>query len=257
MVKKIFTFDLDIRKAKSTPAPILVEGDNGNEFIITLTDSGEPVDLTNCRVLLLFSQPSGRTAQQDNAGNGITMSVDAVNKFTVNVYTTSFSPGLNNCEVQVLSGNNFDTLVTSAQFNFTCRRSILNEDTIQATDEYPILVGLIDRVTKVEGALEPIEQNESARQTAEAARLANESGRVSAEAARAAAEDDRKGAETARKNAENARVTAEQERANAEKLQGKPQIPPAKPNGTMSPQLPLRLKQSHPQQQKQRSAVVA
>lgn len=177
MVKKTFTFDLDIKKAQSTPPPTLVEGDNGNEFIITLTDNGKPVDLTDCRILLLFSQPNGRTAQQDNDGNGIEMVEGAVNKFTVNVYITSFSPGTNNCEVQVLSGENFGTLVTSAQFNFKCRRSILNEDTIKATDEYPILAKLTAVVEDTVAKLEPIERNEDER-------IANEEAREQAEEAR-------------------------------------------------------------------------
>lgn len=230
MVKKTFTFDIDIKKARSTPPPELVEGDNGNEFAITLTDNGEPVDLTDCRVLVLFSQPNGRTAQQDNDGNGVTMDETAVNKFTVNVYTTSFSPGTNNCEIQVLSGEGYGTLVTSAQFNFECRRSILNDDTIQSTDEYPILVGLVQRVEEVEEKLLPIEENEDARLAAEEERIAAETARQEAETEREQAEllreqeeedriadeEIRIGNEASRKEAENQRYFAESGRVSAE-----------------------------------------
>lgn len=230
MVKKTFTFDIDIKKARSTPPPELVEGDNGNEFAITLTDNGEPVDLTDCRVLVLFSQPNGRTAQQDNDGNGVTMDETAVNKFTVNVYTTSFSPGTNNCEIQVLSGEGYGTLVTSAQFNFECRRSILNDDTIQSTDEYPILVGLVQRVEEVEEKLLPIEENEDARIAAEEERIAAETARQEAETEREQAEllreqeeedriadeEIRIGNEVSRKEAENQRYLAESGRVSAE-----------------------------------------
>ena len=203
MVKKTFTFDIDIKKARSTPPPELVEGDNGNEFAVTLTDNGVPVDLTDCRVLILFSQPNGRTAQQDNNGNGVTMDETAVNKFTVNVYTTSFSPGTNNCEIQVLSGDNYETLVTSAQFNFECRRSILNKDTIQSTDEYPILADLVRTVEGAVERLEPIERDE-------AARIAAEADRIAAETARAEAETAREQAELLREQEEADRITDEQ-----------------------------------------------
>ena len=203
MVKKTFTFEIDIKQARSTPPPELVEGDNGNEFIITLNDNGEPIDLSNCRVLLLFSQPNGRTAQQDNDGHGITMDEDENNKFTVKVYTTSFAPGTNNCEVQVLSGENYETLVTSAQFNFECRRSILNDDTILAVDTYPILAGLVTRVESAVAALEPIERDEDAR-------IANEEDRVEAEALRQEAETSREQAEILREQEEADRITDEQ-----------------------------------------------
>lgn len=216
MVKKTFTFDIDIKKARSTPPPELVEGDNGNEFAVTLTDNGVPVDLTDCRVLILFSQPNGRTAQQDNNGNGVTMDETAVNKFTVNVYTTSFSPGTNNCEIQVLSGDNYETLVTSAQFNFECRRSILNDDTIQATNEYPILAGLISRVEEAEGRLVDIEANENARVESEADRIAAEQDRAQNEFMREMAEADRVEAENLRADNENVRTGNEDQRIIAE-----------------------------------------
>ena len=216
MVKKTFTFDIDIKKARSTPPPELVEGDNGNEFAVTLTDNGVPVDLTDCRVLILFSQPNGRTAQQDNNGNGVTMDETAVNKFTVNVYTTSFSPGTNNCEIQVLSGDNYETLVTSAQFNFECRRSILNKDTIQSTDEYPILADLVRTVEGAVERLEPIERDEAARIAAEADRIAAEQDRAQNEFMREMAEAERVEAENLRIDNENVRTGNEDQRIIAE-----------------------------------------
>ena len=45
--------------------------------------------------------------------------------------------------MQIYSGAALKTLVTSAKFNFTCRRGILNDETVQSTGEYPLLVGLM------------------------------------------------------------------------------------------------------------------
>lgn len=215
-VTKVFNLALDIKKSVSNRAIEVVEGDNGNVIVATLTDNGEAVDLTGCRVLAVFAKADGRTAQQDNDGHGVTVSGTENNVINIDLYTSSFAPGLVECEIQVLSGTGYETLVTSAKFNFTCRRSIMNEDTVQATDEYPILVGLIDRVTEVEDALEPIEQNESTRQAAETARASAETSRAAAETERASAEAARVTAETARVTAENGRVSAEQSRASAE-----------------------------------------
>lgn len=68
MVKKIINIDLDLKRVSAQPKdiPQLVEGDNGNVFVITLTDDGVPVDLSGCRILAVFSKVSdGTTAEQD------------------------------------------------------------------------------------------------------------------------------------------------------------------------------------------------
>lgn len=174
MVKKRFSVSLDVKNSSSNRPIEVVEGDNGNEIEVTLTDEGTPVALSGCRVLAIFSKSDGRTAQQDNDGHGITMEDETAGRFTIALYTGSFSPGLVECEIQVLSGEAFTTLVTSAKFNFSCRRSIMNADTVQSTDEYPILVDLIDRVNAAEDELSGIAAQEDARKQAETERLAAE-----------------------------------------------------------------------------------
>lgn len=51
MFKKKFYVQLDIKRSLSNREFEVVDGDNANELIITLTDNGAPVDLENCRVL--------------------------------------------------------------------------------------------------------------------------------------------------------------------------------------------------------------
>ena len=129
----------------------VVEGDNGNVIEITLTDDGSPVDLTSCKVLAVFGLPTGQTVEQDTDEGSVTIGGTDNNVITIALKTGSFSPGkaasgLMKCEIQVYSGDDLDTLVTSAQFTFRCRRAIINDETIAATDDYPILVELIEEV---------------------------------------------------------------------------------------------------------------
>ena len=197
-IKKSFPVMLDMKRSASNREFELVEGDTGNEITVTLKDDGQAVDLTGCRVLAVFSKSNGTSSQDSEAGSLIVSG----NTVTIPVYAASVAPGLVECELQVYSGENNDTLVTSAKFNFKCRRGILNADTLESTDEYPLLVGLIDDVN---GLSEAVNAAEAARASAEAARVSAETARSSAETARSTAETERCAAEAARISAEEGR----------------------------------------------------
>lgn len=171
-VKKRFSIALDIKRATANREFEVVEGDNGNILVVTLTDDGAPIDLTGCLICAIFSKSTG-TAQQDNDGNGITLDPEETNKLEIELYTSSFAPGLVECELQVYSGLDKKTLVTSAKLNFKCRRGIANDDTILSTNEWPLLVDMMDRV----------EQGEETREAQEQTRQANEAGRIARDAA--------------------------------------------------------------------------
>ena len=214
MVQKRFSIALDIKRPTANRDFEVVEGDNGNILEVTLTDDGQAVELSSCRVCAIFSKSDGNTAQQDNDGHGI--AVTAPNKLTISLYTTSVAPGLVECELQVYSGGDHATLVTSAKFNFMCRRGIANDDTIEATDEWPILVGMIQRVEAAEDAETLRVAAENTRVSSENTRIADEAARNTAEGNRATAEAARAGAEAGRASAESGRVTAENTRITAE-----------------------------------------
>ncbi len=152
VIDKTFRVSLDMKAPTAQRNEWeVVEGDNGNIIEITLMDDGVPVDLTGCKVLAVFGLPTGQTVEQDTDEGSVTIGGTDNNVITIALKTGSFSPGksssgLMKCEVQVYSGNDLDTLVTSAQFTFRCRRAIINDDTIAATDDYPILVELIEEV---------------------------------------------------------------------------------------------------------------
>ena len=223
-ILKTIPIALDLKRvgAQAQALPTLVEGDNGNVFVITMTDDGEPLDLSAAsRVICVFSKTSdGKTVEQDtedanvalddygitvnegetpalndtitvinNGGvltvnvsgtitgasvdaekfleklpddgtyvikfNGtswqygdhsVTISGDDSNIITVKLKSASFGAGTNNCEVQIYSGN---ILVTTANFNFKGRKGIMNDETIQSEEKYPILVTLINEVSRV------------------------------------------------------------------------------------------------------------
>lgn len=154
--KKTFRVSLDMKAPTAQRNEWeVVEGDNGNVLEITLTDDGEPVDLTGCLVLAVFGLPTGQTVEQDTDEGSVTIGGTDNNVITIALKTGSFSPGksasgLMKCEIQVYSGISPDlTLITSAQFTFRCRRAIMNSETIQATDEYPVLVELIEQVQQL------------------------------------------------------------------------------------------------------------
>ena len=177
-VQKRFYVALDIKRPTANRDFEVVEGDNGNILEIELTDDGVAVDLSGCRVLAVFSKSDG-AAQQDTDGHGVEVDTEQTNRLTIALYTSSVAPGLVECELQVYSGDGYATLATTAKFNFMCRRGIANEDVLQATEEWPILVDTLHRCEAVEDAeAERVlveaarEEQEDARQTAEEAREA-------------------------------------------------------------------------------------
>ena len=213
------TFDVALElKQTSTNAPFyVIEGDNGNKIRITVTDGGSAVDLTDCRVIAVFSKSNG-TSMQDSAeaGGGVTIGGTYNNEVTVALRPASIAPGQVECELQIYSDENKTTLITTAKFNFECQRAIFNEDTAMATNEYPLLVSLISVCNGIVAAEELRVTAEASRVSAEGERAAAEAARETAEGERVEAEEAREAAETARVSAESSRVATEQGRETAE-----------------------------------------
>ena len=202
-IKKRFSVALDIKRSVSNRAFEVVEGDNGNIIDVTLTDDGQPIDLSGCRVLAVFSKSNG-TSSQDSAVEGGGVSVDE-NRVSISLFIPSFAPGMVECELQVYSGTAQTTLVTSAKFNFKCRRGILNPDAVKATDEHPLLVGLIEQCRGLEQSFSDFSLEEQTRGASEEGRAYAENEREVAEAQRGLAETARTAGETTRVQAEGAR----------------------------------------------------
>ena len=148
MVTKTFEIQLDLKQASTNPRMIVVGGDTANFFLVTLTDDGEPVDLTDCRVIAVFSTSSGLAAQDGGSDEGgITIGGLHNNEITIELFNGSYSyDGLTRCELQIYSGADMSTLATTATFSFRANRPILNDESIVQTREFPILTSLISEV---------------------------------------------------------------------------------------------------------------
>ena len=174
MITKTFDVALDMKRSSSREFEV-VEGDSGNIIRVVLTDDGEPVELTDRLVVAVFALPDGTTVEQDTTEGSVTIEGNVA---TIALKTGSAKPGTVNCELQVYGGEDNATLVTSAQFNFRCRRSIMNADTIQATDQYPLLTKMLVEVAELDAL---VTDAEAERAVAESAREQNEQARQAAE----------------------------------------------------------------------------
>lgn len=176
-VNKTFDLSLDVKRPTYHGEFSVVNGDNGNIIHILLTDGEAAVDLTGCRVIAAFSRADGSASMQDSAfeDGGITLGGDSGNEVTIALSPASFSPGVVECELQVYSDSSLSTLITTARFNFSCRPSIINEDTIQSAPEFPLLKQVLDEIDTATAQLDEIvkdaetAQKECAEETAKLA----------------------------------------------------------------------------------------
>ncbi len=195
-VQKEFSISLDTKRSTANREFEVVDGDNGNVLRIALTDDGRPVRLPGCLILAVFSHANG-TAQQDNKGNGIMLGEEE-NELIVALGLASIAPGLVECEILVFSGESQSTLITSARFNFFCRRGIVNTQTLDEEAEWPLLVDVLRRAEKLEEGLEGLSVDADAAANAAAAANANNAAFAAAEKQRVQKENARVAAEDAR-----------------------------------------------------------
>jgi len=154
-IKKRFEVALDIADAGANREFTVVEGDSGNEINVTLTDGGEPVDLTGCRVIAVFSKADGTAAQDSGSeGGGVALCGTLNNEVTITLFSGSIATGVVECELQIYSDADLSTLVTTARFTFNCRRAIMDAGTVAATAEYPVLGGLVHSMEEVKQRME-------------------------------------------------------------------------------------------------------
>lgn len=157
---KRFSLTLDmVRTIRSHPFEV-VDGDTGNMLEIRLENDGVPVDLTGRYVCMVFRSCIG-TALQD-ADSGIALG-PKTGAFTIDLLPGSYGPGNVSADVQVYSGADRGTLITSTRFTFRCRNALLNGETMRAQATYPPLVAATREATAA---------TEAARAAAEAAAAA-------------------------------------------------------------------------------------
>lgn len=142
-MKKKFPIVLDIRGSNSNaPAIRLVSGDtNAYEFDLTLIDNNQAIDLTNHTVKLTFKKPDGTTVFQDAT------IVDATSgKISIQLDSQVIAAaGTVEAEANVYDASS--GRITSVIFGFVVTQGLLNDSSVQSSNEYTALTTALGQVT--------------------------------------------------------------------------------------------------------------
>ncbi len=137
MQTKDYSITLDmIRTLPFRPFEV-VEGDTGNVLHVTLLNDGDPVALDGCNIQIAFASSIGFAIQDETSGIQKTAQAGT---FDLTLYPTAYGAGNVSADVQVYSGTDAKTLITSTRFDFRCRKSLISGDIIRANTAYPPLV---------------------------------------------------------------------------------------------------------------------
>ena len=124
-------------------------GDTGNVLHVALQNNGLAMDLTDCDVCITFASSMGFAIQDTTSG----VTVNAADgELTILLYPTSYGAGNVSADIQVYSGSDNATLITSTRFDFRCRRSLISEEIIRANTAYPPLVAATAEATAATAA---------------------------------------------------------------------------------------------------------
>ena len=142
---KTFSLAIDMIRTIGQPPFEVVWGDTGNLLHVTLTNDGVPIDLAGAYVCVVFRSSIG-TALQDET-NGLTLS-DTAGEFTLQLLPESYGAGDVSADIQLYTGEDRATLITSRRFTFRCRNALLNDKTMQANGTYPPLISATHAATE-------------------------------------------------------------------------------------------------------------
>ena len=137
MQTKDYTVTLDLLRTLPFRPFEVVEGDTGNVLHVTLLNNGGTMDLTGCKICVIFASSTGFAMQDETSGVAKT---EEPGTFDVSLLPTAYGAGNVSADVQIYSGDSEETLVTSTRFDFRCRKSLVSGDIIRANAAYPPLV---------------------------------------------------------------------------------------------------------------------
>ena len=137
MQTKEYSMTLDMKRTLPFRPFEVVEGDTGNVLHITLQNDGEAMDLSGCGLCIVFASSAGFAIQDLSSG---VWRGEGLGEIVVRLNPAAYGAGNVSADVQVYSGENDETLITSTRFDFRCRRSMISEDIIRANTAYPPLV---------------------------------------------------------------------------------------------------------------------
>lgn len=137
MQTKDFSITLDMMRTLPFRPFEVVEGDTGNILHVSLLNNGDAMDLSGCKINIAFASSGGFAMQDETSG---IVKTDSPGTFDVTLLPTAYGAGNVSADVQIYSGENEETLVTSTRFDFRCRKSLISGDIIRANTAYPPLV---------------------------------------------------------------------------------------------------------------------
>ena len=156
MELKKFNIQLDIKKRNYNEVFQVVQGDyETNVLEIQLLDDVVKYNLTDLSVEIAFRKADGTTVLQ-TSDTGVIITSTTEGKLECTLKTNTIAAiGRVIAEVRVLGAN--DKLLTSTTFDFIVRESLVNDETIESTNEFPVLgqlistaEGLITQVNQIE-----------------------------------------------------------------------------------------------------------
>ena len=137
MQTKDYSISLDMMRTLPFHPFEVVEGDTGNVLHVTLLNNGDAMNLSGCKICVIFASSAGFSMQDETSGVAKTAEAGA---FDVALLPAAYGAGNVSADVQVYSGDDDETLITSARFDFRCRKSLISGEIIRANTAYPPLV---------------------------------------------------------------------------------------------------------------------
>lgn len=146
---KVFNIQLDVKK-KNYNIPIIniVSGDTGsNKFVIKIADNYQPFLLANTSVKLVFLKPDGKTVFQDAVVKDTNGVIEAI-------LSSQAIAAIGTVWVELVVYGQTGERLTTTQFSFKVSEGLLNENTVQSTNEFSALTRAISEVNKWDNQFE-------------------------------------------------------------------------------------------------------
>lgn len=144
-----YNITLDVRRGHKTPLINISAGDTGSVvFHIKITDNDKIVKIPDDAVVLLYFAKNDDTKTVQSTLDGSVYVVDG--QITCKIKTNSI--GVSNkthVEVKIMDKSN-GLLVTPTRFEFNAIDTLVCDEDIESTNEYPLLIDLINKVGQLE-----------------------------------------------------------------------------------------------------------
>jgi hypothetical protein len=137
MQTKDYSITLDMMRTLPFRPFEVVEGDTSNILHVSLLNNGDAMDIYDCTLCVTFASSSGFAMQDETSG--IVKTADT-GTFDIALLPTAYGAGNVSADVQLYSGEDNATLITSTRFDFRCRKSLISGEIIRANAAYPPLV---------------------------------------------------------------------------------------------------------------------